>query len=300
VKLIQEIGSYAGLAAVLGLAVLSALYFSQARDVRRLREWAGRAPERDAEARSRVGAANNMRQTPAAQAQVGRPAVAGGNSTGAAAPAPARAAPVAASAAGAGAAAVGGGRSGVASPARPGQRVSAQTSILAAQDEPRERWYRRIAPRYVVLIVAGVLVLGGGGAVGVMQLMKKDSNPGAGTPQADTPAGDKTPATPKPSQPLRPADVSVAVFNATGTAGLASQYGDQAQAAGFTKDNVGNFRPGQRAESVVLYAPGHQREAKLVRREFNINQIEQADPTVLADAPQADVILVIGADKTGG
>src|SRR4051794_35163706 len=47
--LIQEIGSYAGLAAILGLAVLSALYFSQARDLRRLREWAGRAPERAAE-----------------------------------------------------------------------------------------------------------------------------------------------------------------------------------------------------------------------------------------------------------
>src|SRR5690554_2858439 len=45
-EIIQEIGSYAGIAAILGLAVLSALYFSQARDVRRLREWAGRAPER--------------------------------------------------------------------------------------------------------------------------------------------------------------------------------------------------------------------------------------------------------------
>ena len=45
-EILQEIGSYAGLAAVLGLAVLSALYFSQARDVKRLREWAGRAPER--------------------------------------------------------------------------------------------------------------------------------------------------------------------------------------------------------------------------------------------------------------
>jgi hypothetical protein len=49
VHLIQQIGSYAGLAAIPGLAVLSALYFSQARDVRRLREWAGRAPERAAE-----------------------------------------------------------------------------------------------------------------------------------------------------------------------------------------------------------------------------------------------------------
>ena len=45
-EIIQEIGSYAGLAAIVGLAVLSALYFSQARDVRRLRDWAGRAPER--------------------------------------------------------------------------------------------------------------------------------------------------------------------------------------------------------------------------------------------------------------
>src|SRR5687768_3012500 len=45
-EIIEQIGSYAGLAAVVGLAILSALYFSQARDVKRLREWAGRAPER--------------------------------------------------------------------------------------------------------------------------------------------------------------------------------------------------------------------------------------------------------------
>jgi hypothetical protein len=44
--MVQEIGAAAGFAAVAGLAVLSALYFSQAREVKRLREWAGRAPER--------------------------------------------------------------------------------------------------------------------------------------------------------------------------------------------------------------------------------------------------------------
>src|SRR5204863_7704820 len=46
---VEQVGSLAGFAAVIGLAVLSALYFSQARDLRRLREWAGRAPERAAE-----------------------------------------------------------------------------------------------------------------------------------------------------------------------------------------------------------------------------------------------------------
>jgi hypothetical protein len=46
--IVQEIGGVAGWAAVVGLVVLSALHFSHARDVRRLREWAGRAPERSA------------------------------------------------------------------------------------------------------------------------------------------------------------------------------------------------------------------------------------------------------------
>src|SRR3954469_19681766 len=48
-QIIKEIGAYAGLAGIVGLAVLSALYFSQARDLKRLREWAGRAPERATE-----------------------------------------------------------------------------------------------------------------------------------------------------------------------------------------------------------------------------------------------------------
>jgi hypothetical protein len=43
--MLQEIGAAGGLAAVAGLAVLLALYLSHARDVKRLREWAGRAPE---------------------------------------------------------------------------------------------------------------------------------------------------------------------------------------------------------------------------------------------------------------
>jgi hypothetical protein len=49
-EIVQEIGAVAGWAAVVGLAALSALHLSQARDVRRLREWAGRAPERSGRA----------------------------------------------------------------------------------------------------------------------------------------------------------------------------------------------------------------------------------------------------------
>jgi hypothetical protein len=57
VELIKEIGAFAGLAAFLGLAVLALLAFSQGRDIRRLREWAGSAPERDTERKDVTSAA---------------------------------------------------------------------------------------------------------------------------------------------------------------------------------------------------------------------------------------------------
>ena len=64
---IEKYGAYAGLAAIVGLAVLSLLYFAQAREVKRLREWAGRAPERAAELEARVAAEAALRRTSAAR-----------------------------------------------------------------------------------------------------------------------------------------------------------------------------------------------------------------------------------------
>lgn len=55
-QLLEQIGAFAGLAAFIGLALLAMLAFSQARDIRRLREWAGSAPERDAERKDSTSA----------------------------------------------------------------------------------------------------------------------------------------------------------------------------------------------------------------------------------------------------
>ena len=54
---IESIGPVLGIVAFVGLAILAFLLFQQARDVRRLREWAGRAPERADEAADAVQAA---------------------------------------------------------------------------------------------------------------------------------------------------------------------------------------------------------------------------------------------------
>src|SRR3954452_19814330 len=64
--LIEKGGAYVGIAAFFGLAILTVLYFAQARELKRLRDWAGRAPERAQELEQRVMAqAEAARQTPA-------------------------------------------------------------------------------------------------------------------------------------------------------------------------------------------------------------------------------------------
>lgn len=65
---VEKYGAYVGVAAFFGLAVLSLLYFSQARELRRLRDWAGRAPERaqEIEARVTAQAEESLRSTPQA------------------------------------------------------------------------------------------------------------------------------------------------------------------------------------------------------------------------------------------
>ena len=54
--MIEQIGAFAGLAAFLGLAVLALLSFAHGRDIRRLRDWAGSAPEREAERKEATSA----------------------------------------------------------------------------------------------------------------------------------------------------------------------------------------------------------------------------------------------------
>jgi LytR cell envelope-related transcriptional attenuator len=56
VHLVEKIGAFAGLASFIGLAFFALLSFAQARDIRRLREWAGSAPERDTERKDSTSA----------------------------------------------------------------------------------------------------------------------------------------------------------------------------------------------------------------------------------------------------
>src|SRR4051812_4640477 len=72
---IEKYGAYVGIASFFGLAILSLLYFAQAREVKRLRDWAGRAPERAAEVEAlAVAHAEEARRAPAPAPASAQPA----------------------------------------------------------------------------------------------------------------------------------------------------------------------------------------------------------------------------------
>src|SRR4051812_32746283 len=78
---VEKYGAYVGIAAFFGLAVLTILYFAQARELRRLRDWAGGAPERAQEIEARAMAQAEAARRSQVKAQPQRtpaPATAGG------------------------------------------------------------------------------------------------------------------------------------------------------------------------------------------------------------------------------
>src|SRR5947209_2334198 len=384
---VEQAGSLAGFAAVIGLAVLSALYFSQARDLRRLREWAGRAPERAAEGGPAAAAPVPGRvvatpQRPAqatapAPATTAQPANGAPGATPAAAPAaaatngdaapsvtatpaadkaagdetdaektdaakpgmPAPASAAAAASAGAAAATAGTGavsaggpsasapaasppagapspagsapaatpaaagpstapaakppasapkptsprppgsvlppRTGTLPPVRrlPSSNVGAgpaQTGILGQAPEKKKR-----NPLYVVLAVAGVLVIGAAAAIGVPAIVNGSKNDN----KASKSSSHKHTHSTKTVVASSPSKITVAVLNGTSIPGLAAQVGDRVQADGFTKGTVSNaaLTQGQRANSVVMYAPGHQKDAATVAKKLSIRTVQPVD-----------------------
>ncbi|HYJ00282.1 MAG TPA: LytR C-terminal domain-containing protein [Thermoleophilaceae bacterium] len=447
-EIIQEIGSYAGFAAVIGLAVLAALYFSQARDVKRLREWAGRAPDRPAVTSpgQRVVARPMAKpaQPPAGGATpppvprppgATTPAPAQAAATGAA-PAVAKGPAPATPAAGAvpagksdaegdaqdtaihpspepregdeheggatgdeqavdvhaqepaiGAESNGDGESEIddeASVATAGEQESyaaegdeddshtgegdalpenegGETGEWSPEDEHSELGFtdeheavpaatpaataprppqpprpfpRRATPaagssyargdrgpilppyeqsrpepepgssassagRRTVLVAITALVVLALGVFAALQLTGGDdpgsSGDGGGLSAAD-PGGDSGDG--GSQQPaIDPSQVTVAVLNGTTVPGLAATIGDTISSAGFQLGTVTNNFDQERAESVVFYAPGAEREAAAVGRRLDISQREAIDAESQALAGDATVVVVAGADQ---
>ena len=192
-----------------------------------------------------------------------------------------------------------GGRPG--GPQRPGQ----QTAVVAP---PRkDPWYRRLTanPLYLVLAIAGVLIVGGAAAFGVTQLVSDDEGGGSARgagPVAEEPESAREDEEARPRQRrggagVNPANITVAVLNGTTVPGLAATIMDQTEEEGFRAGTVANFLPNQQlGESVVQYTPGHERDAAVVSRRLGIAQREAVNPSSQELAGDATVVVLVGAD----
>lgn len=416
-EILQEIGAYAGLAAIVGLALLSALYFSQARDVRRLREWAGRAPERTSEPAAqapRVTSAPtpatgtaNVRPAPAPAAVRATAQTAAAGAGGAVASGPPAATPAATRVVDAPLEPREGGAgesNGVsqdtmahppprspntedhelldededegefededgefehddpvdedrpieddedddgyededdldlheetddrpvipASPAPrrpvppvpltatgarpvPGATTTAGGSILPPYERSRpggDPWYRRVfySPGRAALVITATVLVLAAATLGGLQLAGGDGGADKTPANATEGSSSSTPgaagsgegAQPKPQLAVDPGSVTVAVLNGTTVQGAAQGIGDTVEGEGYQLGTVSNFTDQTRAESVVLYAPGAEREASDVMRRLKIGQREPIDPDSQTAAGDASVVVVVGADQ---
>jgi hypothetical protein len=154
-----------------------------------------------------------------------------------------------------------------------------------------------------VLAIAGVLIIGGGVGFGITQLNK---NSGASSQAPSSSAGQGSSAGGSSgstsggsrSSAIDPKKVTVSVLNGTTVPGLAAQLGDKIEHSGFQLGNVTNSTDQQRAESAVLFAPGHDREAASVARKLRIGQRERIDAQTQGLAGDATVVVIAGRDQT--
>jgi phage shock protein PspC (stress-responsive transcriptional regulator) len=259
-ELIKEIGAFAGLVAFLGLAVLAMLSFAQGRDIRRLREWAGSAPERDNERKETTSAAAQERAEEMRRLEEAREA------------------------------------EHRAAEQREHRRERREAGLpeLTRSERLRERFggHGEVAgggigsrlgePRYLVAIFVVLLVIAAGVAYAVVS--------GGGDGKADGQGGKQA------SHAVKPREIEVAVLNGTAVEGLAGSYGDMVERHGFELGAVTNSRSSF-SESVVMFEPGEGREAHRVAGALAISRVRPITSEIASVAAGAPVAVVIGEDN---
>lgn len=255
--IVVELGAVAGLLAFLGIAVLAVLQFVQARDVRRLRDWAGRAPERDAEFQEATAAlaAERAEELRSAADEIphGDPLEA-----------EARAIQLRA--------------------ARQRNRTGASGALAGS----------RLAQIGVAALA--ILVVAGGTYFAVGQISGDDEPATTARSGGKQRAGNGGQGGGGARQPVDPSQIQVAVLNGTAATGLASTFQAGINEAGYEVGAVGNSQS-TFSQSVVMFTQGYRPEARALAEAFDIANVEPMLEEVTAVAEGAPIAVVLGDDK---
>jgi hypothetical protein len=167
-----------------------------------------------------------------------------------------------------------------------------------AAQPPREG---RSAGTIALLVGLAVLILGGGtwaasnllGGDDPKQPPNQPAPPATQTQEPGT-TGDGGSA----AQPSPPGETNVAVLNGTTFTGLAGDLADSLTAEGYQKGVVEtNTRDQTIQESTVYYADGERATAREVGKVLSVENIEPLDPETESLAPEADIVVLAGADQ---
>jgi LytR cell envelope-related transcriptional attenuator len=257
---IERIGSFAGLASFIGLALFALLSFAHGRDIRRLRDWAGSAPEREAErmeqtqtiaaqraeelraleeARTAEHDAIEMREVRRQRREEGLPELTRRE--------------------------------------RLGQRFSGFGDSLSR-------------PALLAMLFVVLLLIAGGVAYAVLNSGSSSSGGGGGKDAKSGQAGKQA------AKKVKPGEIEVAVLNGTSVPGLAATYGDKVEGKGFELGAVTNS-DAQFESSVVMFKKGREPEAKQVAKQLSIAKVEPMTAEVSEVSGEANVSVVVGEDN---
>jgi hypothetical protein len=259
--LLKEVGAIAGLASLLGLALLSLLYFMQARDVRRLRENASFLIEGD-------------------EGELVAPAERAATAVASTTREPEKAAKAAAAGA-------------------PNEAEAFRRAELARQAaERRQRFERRrrpnggrerpawlTEPRSIAVIVVGVLLIAAGVAFGVSRITGDDSSGTGATAKKDG------------KGPCPPGQTKVAVLNGTATPGLAAESAGQLRQSQYKVGPVGNTSTPFPTSVVMFDQATGESCAPIIGQIVGIEKTQPMDDEVRQTAEGDPVAVVLGDDK---
>jgi len=262
----DEVAALIATASVLGVLLLTPLYFSQRRDISRLREWMESEPEHAATElmRSEERLDRSEVELERLYAERGEPVPGAAETATEVRP---DATPPAQPAA-----------SRVTSERPALERITMERSAL----EPHPRWRRFAAEatrtRWLAALALIALVVAAAAIVGVQGILEDD---------------------PDPEGTTDPTGIEVAVLNTTSAGGLGGQVSRQIERAGYLSGEVDTLVR-DADQTVVMYEPGQRRAAMRVAKELGDVAVQKLDRQAEEAAPTANVVVILGEDRVGG
>lgn len=259
---VERIGSFAGLASFLGLAIYALLLFAHGRDIRRLRDWAGSAPEREAERMAQTQTIAAQRAEELRELEESRTA------------------------------------EHDAVEHRETRRRRREEGL--PEQTRGERFREGFAgfgeslsrPALLVTLFVVLVLVVGGVAYAVL-----NSDGGSSSTTSGHGGGHSgKEAAAKKKNAASPGEIEVAVLNGTASEGLAATWGGKVEEQGFELGAVTNTES-EFADSVVMFKSGREPEAKEVAEKLSISKVEPMVSEVAEVSGGANVSVVVGEDN---